>query len=72
MIRSDFSDELDDYSPDYEVYIWTSSPGEERQATLIGTVPVLRVEFDETKRKFLDASILDELLDAYERSAKLN
>jgi hypothetical protein len=70
LLQSEFDDHLDEYAPDYEVFqlpapfqtgsvfSWQTFPLSE--AKLIGRIPVAAIEFDETKRKELNAApILD-------------
>lgn len=65
-----FDEALDDYEPEYSVYLlpdsaeakllqgdWDFLTGSDAQ--LIGKVPVHAVNFDRTRRKELDASVLD-------------
>jgi len=72
-LQSEFDDEIDDYSTSYSVFALPDSVGNSVQAgnwdslnktsmTEIGQIPVSSVTFDPTKRKELDASVLDDLL----------
>jgi hypothetical protein len=74
-----FSEELDDYPDDYSVYLlppdlheenlpadWTRLRG--LAVRRLGTIPVDRVAFDPTKRKQIDASVLDGLVAAPSRT----
>lgn len=72
LLQSEFDDDLDEYSADYQVFklpspfqagslfSWRSFPLSE--AKLIGTIPVTSMEFDETKRAELNSAPLLELL----------
>jgi hypothetical protein len=67
-----FDDELEDYSERYRVYqlpadlkrklqgSWERLS--ERAESLLGSVPVGKVQFDQTKRKRINTSVLEELL----------
>ena len=74
LLQSAFSDTLDDYSNLYSVYELPESAEplldtgswlflEQTALTSIGEIPVSAVKFDSTKRKAMDPSILDPLLD---------
>ena len=66
-----FSEDLDDYPDDYRVYLMPplteadvagSWDGLSRLAkAYLGTIPVRDVRFDETRRRLIDAAILDRL-----------
>ncbi len=67
-----FDEELDDYPEVYAVYSlpelsqdeidasWVALPS--KATRRVGTVPINTVRFDATKRKEIDATVLDELL----------
>ena len=69
VLTSEFDDNLDEYPDDYEVLVvsgmgnlsmvsdWNSI--EPLPKTLVGTVPVASVRFDESRRKYVDGSFLD-------------
>jgi hypothetical protein len=72
-LQSAFDDHLDEYPSDYSVYLIPDSADNSRPVcspeflsntpmACIGHIPVSSVTFDPTKRKELDASILDTLL----------
>ena len=72
LLNCPFSEELDDYPDEYVVYLMPADLHEENLPTdwtllsgmaprELGTIPVNRVTFDPTKRKQIDASILDAL-----------
>ena len=72
MLTSEFDDDLDDYPDDYEVFVvsgignlsvvtdWKSI--EPLHKTRVGRVPVATVRFDESRRKFVDSSFLDSIV----------
>ncbi|MGL6094295.1 MAG: hypothetical protein ACRC7O_00655 [Fimbriiglobus sp.] len=72
-----FSDDLDDYPDDYEIYLMPplsdadltgSWAGLYQKATAeLGRVPVSRVRFDPTKQQFIDAAVLDQFQPAVGR-----
>lgn len=76
-----FDDELDDYSERYRVYqlpalqeyeldgSWERLP--DRAVALVGSVPVDKVEFDQSKRKLINTSVLDELLARDPRTSRV-
>lgn len=67
-----FDEELDDYSDRYTVYQLPSLSEDElqgswvhlaeRAASIVGTVPVVQVQFDTTKRNSIDTAVLEELI----------
>src|SRR5205823_2392252 len=62
----DFSDELDDYPPDFEVYELSEhaqGSGSWRRfaGRSFGKVPTSRVTFDTTRKKLIDPAILEEI-----------
>ncbi|MCP5007848.1 MAG: hypothetical protein GY941_28520 [Planctomycetes bacterium] len=71
LFESLFNDDSDDYSSDYIVYLMPKLSEEElkgswenislRADRKIGSVPVKDIQFDETKRKEIDAAILDKI-----------
>jgi hypothetical protein len=74
LLQSAFSDTLDEYPNVYSVYELPESTEpllaagswrflEQTALTSIGEIPINAVEFDSTKRKSMNASILDPLLD---------
>lgn len=73
LLQSAFSDALDEYPNVYSVYELPESAEpllsgswiflEQMTLTSIGEIPVSAVKFDSTKRKTLDPSILDPVLD---------
>jgi|SRR5580704_451399 hypothetical protein len=74
LLQSAFSDTLDEYPSAYSVYELPESYEpllatgswrflEHMTLTSIGEIPVSAVKFDSTKRRTLDPSILDPLLD---------
>ena len=66
-----FDEQVEDYPDSYKVYSIPEIPDADlpkdwellldRTIELLGEVPVDRVKFDPSKRKFIDASILNEL-----------
>ena len=83
LLQSAFSDTLDEYPDVYSVYELPESTEASLAAgswsfleyvTLksIGEIPVRAVKFDSTKRKALDPSILDDLLDRCVRDSWRN
>lgn len=76
LLESEFDDELDDYPADYTVYALPNSVADAlREGSWdfykttpkveIGKIPVQSVFFDESKRKELDASCLDDLIEKH-------
>jgi hypothetical protein len=72
LLESRFDDELDEYPKVYTVYLLPQSAKaqlnsgswkflEGMQLDPIGRIPIESVRFDRTRRKKLDASILDKL-----------
>lgn len=72
-LQSAFDDELDEYPEDYSVFIVPESAGDSRPVcspefltntpmVCIGQISIDQVMFDQSRRKELDASILDRLL----------
>ncbi|HEY2858847.1 MAG TPA: hypothetical protein VGJ21_10555 [Terracidiphilus sp.] len=69
LLQSAFDDDLDEYPKDYSVYVVHESGDDSPLAcspellkmpmTFVGRIPIGQVAFDSTKRKELDASILD-------------
>lgn len=81
LLHSAFDEELDEYSTDYSVYIIPESADHSlpvcsaeclnnTSMASIGKIPIDQVEFDSSKRKELDASILDTLVTDKEPGAK--
>jgi hypothetical protein len=73
LFLSTFDEEIDEYPSDYSVYVIPESAEDSRQVLspeflsntpmdCIGRIPIDRVTFDSTKRRELDASILDSLI----------
>jgi len=68
LLRCEFDDDLDDYSPEYSVFERSDSAEVDWEAVsdplavLIGKVDVGQVTFDPAKRKSLDASFIDSLI----------
>jgi hypothetical protein len=69
LLTSEFDDNLDEYSDDYEVFV-VSGVGnlsavsdwkaiEPLPKTPVGRIPVASVRFDESHRKYVDGSFLD-------------
>src|SRR5262249_33678805 len=68
FLTSEFDDDLDEYPDDYEVFI-ISGVGDlsalsgklvsPLPKTYIGRVPISSVQFDESRRKYVDASFLE-------------
>jgi hypothetical protein len=81
LLQSAFDEDLDEYPPDYSVYIIPESADDSRPICspeflnntpmdCIGQIPIDEVTFDPSKRKELDASCLDSLVaGALSRSA---
>lgn len=71
ILTSEFDDDLDEYPDDYEVFVvsgiaslsavsdWKSI--EPLPKTRVGKVPVAMVNFDESRRKFVDGGFLNSL-----------
>ena len=81
LLQSAFDENLDDYPTSYSVYVLPESVQDALQKsswkflddtpmTCIGRVQVAQVAFDPSKRKELDASLLDGLLAEHERITK--
>lgn len=77
LLRSEFDDELDEYAASYSVYVLPDSVANsvregnwdfynKTPMSHIGEIPADSVRFDESKRKELDASCLDGLIDSYD------
>ena len=76
-----FDDELDDYSDCYRVYQLPALLEHElrgswerlsdRAVALVGSVPVDQVEFDQSKRKLVNTSVLDKLLTRDPRTSRV-
>jgi hypothetical protein len=73
LLQSAFDEKLDEYPADYSVYVIPEQADESRPVcspeflsntpmACIGQIPIDRVTFDASKRKELDASILDSFL----------
>ncbi len=73
LLLSEFDEERDEYSESYSVYVLPDAVEKqiergswhfigEGEKQYIGEVKVAEIKFDETKRKELDASVLDRLL----------
>ncbi len=80
LLQSAFDDDLDEYPTDYSVYLVPESADGSRPVcspeflintpmACIGKIPINQVTFDPSKRKELDASILDSLVTGQERIA---
>lgn len=72
LFNCPFSEELDEYPDDYEVFLMPADMHEENLPTdwtlvaglavrRLGTVPVTDVQFDPTRRKQVNTSALDQL-----------
>lgn len=77
LLQSEFNDELDEYEASYSVYVIPDSVGnlvregnwDAYNRALVdhmGEIPVESVSFDQSKRKELDPSCLDRLIDLYD------
>jgi hypothetical protein len=73
LLQSAFDEDLDEYPTDYSVYVVPESADDSRpmcspeflgstSMACIGRIPIDQVIFDSSKRKELDASILDRLI----------
>lgn len=72
LLDSPFNDDADEYSASYDVYLMPVLPQEtlegswydlrESASRLIGRIPVAAVEFDATRRKYVDTSSLEPLI----------
>lgn len=72
LFNSSFDDGLDDYRPDYEVHrIPAPAPGEldgtwdgllERSTERVGVIPVSKVKFDRSRRKWIEDAALADIL----------
>jgi hypothetical protein len=72
LLEAGFDDALDEYSPDYRVYVlpsgldsgslfpWLESPVSESH--YLGSIPVNEIQFDESKRKEIEIAPLIKLL----------
>lgn len=72
LLDSPFDDDTDEYSASYDVYLmpelsqdtlegsWTHL--RESASRLLGRIPVAAVEFDATRRKYVDTSSLEPLI----------
>lgn len=71
-LKSDFLEQLDDYDRDFSVFLlspdaenrvaspdWTSL---EDGSVLLGRIPVDSVRFDESRRRYIDASALERFM----------
>ncbi len=78
-MQSAFDEDLDESPQEYAVYIVPESASDSRpvcspeflsstQMACIGRIPINQVRFDPSKRKELDASILDDFLVGKERT----
>jgi hypothetical protein len=81
LLQSAFDEDLDEYPTDYAVYIVPESVDDSQALctpeflsntpmACIGQIPIDQVTFDPSKRKELDASILDSLIAEQERRTK--
>jgi hypothetical protein len=81
LLQSTFDEDLDEYQPDYSVYIVPESADDSRSVcspeflsntpmACIGQIPTDQVKFDASKRKELDASILDSLIAGQEQRTR--
>lgn len=71
VLTSEFDDDLDEYPDDYEVFIVSGIANlsvvsdwkiiEPMPKTRVGKVPVAAVQFDESRRKFVESSFLDRI-----------
>jgi len=73
--RGDFDDELDDYPPNYEVYILENIslkeafertiwyPYNYEDKVFIGEIPTCEVVFDSTRKKFVNTLVFDMIYD---------
>ena len=79
LLRSEFDDELDEYATSYSVYALPDSVADsikkgnwdfynKTPMLHIGELPVDSVLFDQSKRKELDASCLDAVIELYDAS----
>lgn len=77
LLQSAFDDELDEYASSYSVYVLPESVADSvREGSWdffnnvpmieIGKIPVCSAVFDQTSRKELDASCLDDLITKHE------
>src|SRR5687767_3670420 len=67
-----FDEAIDDYAPAYQVYLmpeiaeeelpkdWTTLPA--RAVRRVGEIPVTKVQFDPTRRREIETSVLDALI----------
>jgi hypothetical protein len=73
LLQSAFDEELDEYPPEYSVYLIAESTDDSRPVctpeflsntpmACIGQIPIGHVTFDPSRRQRIDASILDGLL----------
>ena len=80
--RDDFDEELDDYPPNYKVYLIKNMSFEDAfelrepqyefaklcniplllDNEIVGEIPTREVIFDETKRKFINSKVFEQLL----------
>ncbi len=81
LLHSAFDEELDEFPTDYSVYIIPESADHSlpvcsaeflnnTSMACIGKIPIDQVKFDPSKRKELDASIVDSLVADQDRGAK--
>jgi hypothetical protein len=81
LLQSAFDEKLEEYPPDYSVYIVPDSADNvlpvcspeflsDTPMDCIGKIPIAQVIFDPSKRKELDASILDSLVADEDAGAK--
>ena len=77
LLKSSFDEEIDEYPDNYEVYVVSDSaetflntePWDATNwatKTHIGQVPITQIEFDESRRKLIDASFVNSLLESQE------
>jgi hypothetical protein len=76
-----FDDELEDYSDRYRIYELPALREDElrgsweqlsdRAVALLDSVPVDQVEFDQSKRKLINTSLLDDLLTRDPRTSRV-
>jgi len=77
LLTSEFDEEIDEYPDEYLVHLLPETDGEslppltlnlltETTRTQVGRIAIKDVVFDTTRRRELDASCLDDLLDQHE------
>jgi hypothetical protein len=81
LLQSAFDEGLDEYPTDYSVYVVPESVDDSRPVcspeflshtpmACIGQIPIDQVKFDPSKRKELDASVLDSLIPEQEQRTR--